>query len=448
MLLSDSLTKWLVDNGQCSDGLTDSELVKVAQTALDNGALTPAKFAQLQEAKSPSATDVFGGARVKLPSERYSRTKSVGKHVRTGLPVKDERGREAQTVSELENAKAGVLFKRAAARAGLPVTLNEHELELESEIFEKDTFVGNLDGQWQTGIPGSRVKSLLSDNVSGGQYLSPQWLDDAVIQYPLLHSELLPRVDLVNVPRGSSIETAGVGNPSVVWGVAEGTAATPFTTTSLVSQVTADILPVSCYVEIGRDFMADAAVDVGRILVENVGQKLLAELDRVIAVGVGSTTEPQGIFAASGLTDIGTPAGGNGAAPQVADYESLCFGTGKQYRNPAMRCAFIGNDTSYKRARGIPVGGSDARRVFGMDHQSYMLLDYPFVICNDVPNTKCAFGALTKYRLWRRQSSEIRFETGGKTLALSNQALLCVRGRFGGKVVDANAFAFSDNWQA
>src|SRR4051812_3437975 len=124
------------------------------------------------------------------------------------------------------------------------------------------------------------------------------------------------------------------------------------------------------------------------------------------------------------------------------------FGIGKQYRNPAMRPAFITNDTSYRRARSIPVGAADARRVFGMDEQSYMLLDYPVCVNNSVSNAYAMFGALAKYRLYRRQAQEVRFETAGKTLALANTVLLVVRGRFGGKVVDANAFSFSDNWQA
>src|SRR5262249_55162712 len=154
--------------------LTGDDAWKAAtQKALDAGTLTSDKFVELQ-GKSVKAADVFGGARVKKPSERYSHSKSVAKHARTGQSVRDERGREVETVSQLEYAKSGVLYKRAAQRAGLPVSLNEHERELESEMFDSDSWCGELDGEWKTGIQGSRVKALLDDNTSGGAYLSPE----------------------------------------------------------------------------------------------------------------------------------------------------------------------------------------------------------------------------------------------------------------------------------
>lgn len=63
MLVSKALQSFLVREGQCSDNLSDAELIKVAQTALNNGTLSAEKFAELQAVKS--AADVFGGARVK-----------------------------------------------------------------------------------------------------------------------------------------------------------------------------------------------------------------------------------------------------------------------------------------------------------------------------------------------------------------------------------------------
>jgi HK97 family phage major capsid protein len=454
MLVSQKLKDWLTENGYGQKSWTEDSVESATNSALSDGKLTVQKLAELIDAevsltprgKSPSAKDVFGNLRVKRPSERYSHTKSVAKHARTGLPVCNERGREVETISQREYAKAGAFLKRVAQRSGLPVELSEHEGELLAECFD-DVWCGKIGGNYETEVPGSRVKTLLNDGTSGGQELVPIFYDEMVIQYPLLYSELLPKVDLVNVPRGSTIDSAAVGNPTVTWAASESTAITAFSTTSLVSAVDTTIRPVTCAVEIGRDFMSDAAVDVGRVLTENVGQSLLSELDRVIASGNGST-EPVGIYGTSGLTDIGNPTGGNGAPPQVDDYERLLFAVGKQYRNPSMRCSFIGNDVSYRRARGIPVGQADARRVFGMDHQSYMLLDYPFAVNNSISNAIAIFGALSKYRLYRRQAQEIRFETAGKTLGLANTVLLIVRGRFGGRVVDANAFAFSSHWQA
>src|SRR5690606_15324966 len=109
---------------------------------------------------------------------------------------------------------------------------------------------------------------------------------------------------------------------------------------------------------------------------------------------------------------------------------------------PSMRCAFFGNDITYSRIRGIAVGASDARRVFGMDHSSYSVLEHPFLINNDLGNAYCGFGALACYRLWRRLGQEVRWTMEGKELALKNLALLTVRGRYAGKVTDGTAFAF------
>jgi HK97 family phage major capsid protein len=76
-----------------------------------------------------------------------------------------------------------------------------------------------------------------------------------------------------------------------------------------------------------------------------------------------------------------------------------------------------------------------------MDHESYSMLGRPHRIQNDISNSKIAFGDMSRYRLYRRAGGETRFETAGNYLALRNLALLVFRGRWGGRVVDASAFA-------
>ena len=450
MDLTNALKSWIAENTPAAANADDDTFRTYVSRSISDGTLTPEKLAELtaddsQPDGTKSARDAFGDIRVKSPSERYSRTKSPGKHARTGQTVRNERGGIVESPSELEYAKAGALFKHLAQRSGVPISLTDHETELLLETADKDAWAGTINGEYRYGVTG--VKALLDDVTSGGLEATPIWFDENVIQFPLLHGELFPFVDLVEVPRGRRIEGASIGNPSVTWGTAEGTELNLFDTSDIVAAIDTTIHNVSVAVEIGLDFMADSPVDVGRILTENIGQRFMASLDNVTAKGDG-TTQPQGIFNASGISDIGNPAGGSGAAPQVADYETLLFAIGKQYRNSAMRPAFIANDTSYSRARGIAVGGSDERRVFGMDHQSYMLLEYPFKVQNDLANNLAAFGALAKYRMYRRVGQAVKFETGGKELTRKNLGLLVVRGRYGGKVVDANAFAYSDNWQA
>jgi HK97 family phage major capsid protein len=435
----------------------NAPFAEAAMSALESNQLSSEKFAELQfggdpdVAKRLTPSKIFGGGdhiRVKKPSERYSNVKSVAKHAKTGLPVTDERGKQVETTSELEKFQAGAWLKYTAAKAGLVVEMSEHEREAVEQIFSEQTFCGKIGGVYEQGIPGSRVKALISDGTSGGVELNPEFFDSAIVTFPLLHSEFLPRIDLRDMPRGASIETASVGNPTVVWGSGlDGTSQSPFDTSGLVAEITASVKPVTAAVEVGLDFMRDAAIDVGRILVENIGQRMLAELDRVICLGDG-ITQPLGIANAPGMHDIGNPAGGAGADPQVNDLESLLFAVPKVYRTAADRPAFFANEISYSRIRGLPVGASDARRIFGMTHEDYMVLNRPFLISADLPNNFCGFGALAKYRLWRRMAQEVRWTTEGKELALKNLALLTVRGRYAGKVIDGGAFSYTDNAKA
>lgn len=470
LTITPKLKDYLVKHHGATAGLADTHYRTIATRATADGSLTIDQLRTLTsdggDAKSKiksliaeslgelnrerdmhtngslTAEQAFGGENIDLlpAGARYKSLKSLAVHEKTGKPVCDERGRPCQTSSELELAKSGAWYKFLASRTPASgVALTDHEKSLVHEILERDRFCGVLSNNWVTDIPGARVKALLDDSTSGGAGLVPEWFDLNVITYPLLHSELLPFVDLVPVPRGSNVEGASIGNPSVSWSYSEGTSIGLFDTANLVAALDTAIHPVTAAVEVGRDLMSDSVARVGSVIEQNVGQVMANELDRVIAIGDG-TTQPQGIFTASGVTTLNS-SGGAGAAPTVDDYEALLFAIGKQYRKSAYRCAYISSDTSYSRLRGIPVGTTDARRVFGMDHESYSTFGYPHRINNDVPNAKVGFGALARYRMYRRQGQEIRWVTEDAELARKNLSLLIVRGRFGGKIVDANAFA-------
>lgn len=212
----------------------------------------------------------------------------------------------------------------------------------------------------------------------------------------------------------------------------------------MVNPITADIHSCQVSIEVGRDLMADSPADIGRRVLENMGQAMLKDFDRVICVGNG-TTEPQGLFSASGTNAVTADNAGSGP-PTVDDYLSLVFAVGKQYRAASLSPAFIANDTSYARARGIMVNSSsDQRLVFGMDVENYNHFGRPFRICNDIPNTKMAFGALNKYRLWMRQGIVTTIITNTPELVRASKVFMHIKTRLGGKVVDANAFSVITN---
>jgi HK97 family phage major capsid protein len=394
--------------------------------------------------------------RVKDASERYLDVKSVGKHKLTGRPVELE-GNPVYTPSQKELAQIGAWFKdhcrrnaNAIGQSGVTSpAISEHEEQLLAEMRAKGRWSGTLAGEREVnnltlgemfgkqGADDMTLKALLNDATSGGQYLVPSHFDEsAVVTYPLLHSELLPRVDLRTTNR-DTVETAAFSNPTVAWGGSD-TSVSLFTTTSMITQISAGVYDVVAALEMGRDFLADSPVEVGAKLTEIYGQLFAKELDDVICKGVDSSNQPEGIFSASGTVTVNSDNGSTGPWT-LADLEAAMFSVGKQYRIPALNPCFLSNDTTYARLRGIAVGTTDQRRVFGMDHQSYTTFGFPHLINGDASNPQLAFVCLKRYALWRRAGVSIEFVTGGKTLALSNSCLLVARARYGGQLLDPNA---------
>ena len=398
------------------------------------------------------AAKVLGGARVKDASERLCSKKFAVKG-RDGNALMWG-AKAVETPSERDNAVVGVWWKHLMRKQGVPnVTLTEFERALLNETIQKGRWVGDVPGRGYYGggadpsdfVPNMQVKSLLDDTVSGGLFLAPVEFDSAVITYPLLHGEIFPLVDVVPVT-GRRIQGATVGNVSMSWGTAAGTAVQPYNTASLVGELSTPVYPLTGAIEISNELMNDSPVNIGATVTQLYAERQKAELDRVIIAGNGYT-EPTGIANTSGLVTVNSD-NGTGGPPTVSDYEGLIFSVAKQYRAKEWNPAFMANDTTYRRARAIPVGPGDERRVFGMDHQSYQLLDYPYRISNDVPNTRILFGCWKRYRMYQRLGSEVTVTREGRALTLSNTTLVAVRSRFGGRVVDANAFALMTDAQS
>lgn len=434
----------------------EADVQRVAAMQLSTGLLSTEKLAELQKAapsiprgdpnRSPSPYDVL------MEAAKHS---GAGQVPQLGDDAVEEQrlDTKAAKLTAAQAANFGCFLKFTAHRAGVkqsPLTGEETRHLMES--FKSERWCGQSGKDFSKAFAAHDAadlvlggnyhaparKDLLDDSISGGSEISPYYFDDLLVTYPQLNGELAPMVQVVNIARGSSVQGGALGNPSVVWGTAEGTAINAFDTTALVTDISASIKSVTCAVQVGRDFLEDAPMDVGAQLAQNIVEAFAAALDSVIANGDG-TSQPQGFFNASGTVAV-TAAVPNG--PQVlGDYEGLMFGVGKQYRTPNMRTAFIANDTTYRRARGMPRGANDAQRINGMTYQDYMLMGAPFKIQNDIPNTKAAFVCLSRYRLWRRLGTRIEWHTQGQTLGLKNEALLIVRARYGGKLVDGNAAA-------
>lgn len=454
------------------DALADKLAAKMApQKGLLDGGVSPDEvFAPID---SPTAKLINGSReriRVKSPIEGYSTSKSALVHhkgVMAGQQAKFM-NRPLDTASQADLAVAGAYYKWCVTNSmgdkNVPRNLRctDHDKQLVEYALHEMSWTGAVKGQVGgegIEIPGRKlssfeIKALLDDSQSGGLEAAPIVFDDRVITTPLLTGELFPLVDVTPLSRGRRVEGWSISNPSFTSNIAEGTEIPVFDTTSMIAAFDNTIYTAVAAIEIGYDFEDDTPNNIGAIVTDLYGRAALEYLDEQIAWGDG-TNEPQGIFNA-GLTDIGNPAGGAGADPQVDDYEALLFGIAKQYRprSDSDRCVFVGTDVSYKRARGIQVGASDERRVFGMDEESYQVLGHGFKVpqCRTITaataNANAAFVNLRYYRLYRRLGLTMRVETAGKELALKNQMLMVMRMRWGGKMTLTAAGAFSDNWKA
>jgi HK97 family phage major capsid protein len=413
---------------------------------------------------SASAIDEPVRVRVKSVLEQFNDTRTLATFDKAFKPIKSL-GSEPITKhfeglpytldmpTERSKAIAGVWFKAMALKQmrqkGMEIPghyqFKEFERDILTHVVHECRFVGEVSDGYE--YEGQKLfndlhrKAVLDDSLSGGLEAVPIEFDAAVILTPLLQGELFPFVDVRTVTR-RRLEAVAVGNPTMSWGVAEGTAISLFDTDGFISAFDNSIYPISGAIELGLDFLADSPVAIGTIVVQKYGERFRQEMDNAIATGNG-TNRPEGVFTTAGVTTV-TPAGGAGAAQTVGDYESLRFGVAKEYRQEAgLRAMYIGTDTSYSRARGIPVDSSnDQRRVFGiMDQEDYMLFQRRYAVNESLTNAQIGYFCLNRYRMYRRQGLEFRLVTEDWTLARQNKQGIVVRARFGGRLEQAAAGA-------
>lgn len=395
-----------------------------------------------------------GVVRVKGAWERYDTTKTAlvhpemtrrgAKNHRAGQPVQ-EFGRTHDTPSDRDKALAGAWAKLqiATAQRGGSVrmgfdALPEHDKELLCYLCEKGEWDDTENGKAKTrkGYPGG-IKQLI-DEAGGSQGLEavPIVFDDQIIETPLLYGELFPDVNVVPIDRGRRIEGVATGTVTGGWGGVDATNIALFVTTAYISAFDTTIYRWEGAIQIGLDFMSDSPIDFGAHVTRQYGERLLEDLDDVIATGNG-TTQPDGI-ADSAATNVTF-----GGATNLGNYESLRFAVAKPEHSQAVRntAVFIGTETSYVRARAIPVGGTDARRIFGQDYDSYSIMGRPFRINESLTNQQILYGILARYRMYRRRGLTVRTSTEGQTLIRLNEMLISVTARFGGQIERGAAFA-------
>lgn len=405
-------------------------------------------------------SDGASGIRVKGAWEAYNSTKGgtltypastdKGKpHVLAGRPV-EHLGRQLSIPSQLDKALAGTWAKwqilsdmrGKSGRFGLDA-LSDHEKDLFYYMLENEEFDKSDDRKAMSGrLTPTEQKTLIDDATSGGLEAAPIVFDDQIIQVPLLHGELYPYVNVVPLSRGRRIEGVITGTVTGNWGGADSTAISLFNTNSYVSAFDTTIYRWQGAVRIGLDFLSDTPIDFGAHLTTQYGERMLEDLDDVIAAGNG-TTQPEGVINKTSATSVTSS-----SATTIGNYESLRFGVAKpEHRGTIQSAMFCGTETSYQRMKAIPVGTTDARRLFGDNpfgtggQDDYSMMGRKYAINEALTNLQIFYAIMSRYRMYRRKGLAIRTSTEGDSLIRGNEMLITAMGRFGGQMERAACVA-------
>jgi len=390
-----------------------------------------------------------------------STTKTGQSHPFAGQSVfefTDAGKRQVSGTSELEKAVNGAYLKLTAnmQMKNVPraMRLTDHDKELLKYAMNEMKWGGVLRGSCDSDpgsiavknrrLTGMEVKTVIDDIATGGLEIAPISFDDQVITIPLLFGELAPFVNMVPITRGRRIESATLGNMSLTsaGSVVDDTAIPLFATAGFISAFDTTIHVVHGAIEIGLDLMSDSPIDIAGHVTTKYGELLLAWLDEQIAIGDG-VVEPEGIMVAAGTTAVSF----GGVAATLGGYEAQLFGVPKRYKQgfDRSRLRFAANETTYSRARGIPVGAADARRLYGMNEENYSIFDHGFSIVDTMTNLQGFFANLARYRMYRRLGLTMNMTMEGRELTLRNKMLITSRARYGGRLEDGNAAAVTVN---
>lgn len=415
-------------------------------------------------------------ARVKSAVERYSHnrtallySKSISEANRYNYGSSQVRFGQDQTPidepSQRDKAVAGAWFKhllnRSCRAAGRTVPkhyiMTDHDKSLVQWAVHNSEFIGpvgatSIDSDFavahlnrEKAVGGLVQKALLDDNTSGGLEAVPIEFDNQVIMTALLNGELFPLVNWQTVNRRRQ-EGYSMGEFTFAT-TAEGTAITPFSTTSFIAAFDTTIYPIVGAVEVGLDFLGDAPTDIASQIQQRYGDGFLKKMDGLIATGSG-TGEMTGLFTTAGLTDVA--ASGASLPYATADLEGLLFGVSKPYREeagrgPGSKAIYLSNETVYRRSKAIPWSTETNLRVQGMTHEDFMTLNHPHKINETITSAKMGFFCMNRFKGYRRAGFEVRVESGGATLAYKNQESIIVRARYGGQLSLSAAGAIIDD---
>ena len=418
-------------------------------------------------AAAKAAGDNSGTVRIPKPTERYESTKSrlvfpskgVGgrktDHPMAGMDAVMPDGRPAYALSEREKALSGVfLMARALGGYNKQGSLPDWHKQAYEESLRECEFVGDIH------LPGHKpeyintprklteleVKTLLADSTSGGTNIVPYQFDDELVTFPLLYNELFPEITVEDVDGTNQVIQGRILNMSIASGPSEdgATNIALLSTASLIDKLTWNMYPATGAVNFGRDFLSDSPTQLLPTCMKLYQPALGKWLDDKIATGSG-TGEPTGVTTTSG-TNTYSFTNGSAGPMKVSDWEGMMSAVPPEYqRLPGSRWIWLAQNAMWWRIRGLSVGTSDQRRIYGYDDLNYKFYNMPFKINASVPAATVAYFNAADYVMKRRKGLYFETTTEGQTLMLLNELMVIARSRWGGQMIRPKSAALATN---
>ena len=273
------------------------------------------------------------------------------------------------------------------------------------------------------------TKALSEGTTTAGGFLVPDEFRDQVILRTNELSLLYPRCFRIKTSRDAVKVPNLATDVEVSWDEAEN--ADFDESDPVFGQTSFSIHRMNAITYSSRELLADSAVNLVDLLTQLFAEATSRERDKMIVLGDGSD-QPEGVFSASGVTNVDSAVGSISYADLVRMDETVL----EQYRvDPSL--AWITNQTVRRYIRTIK--DSSGQPVLMRDPLNQKapatLMGHPLLINPNVPSGMIALGCLSKY--WIMDREELGFESttqGGDTFK-KHQVGLKLWERWDGKLV-------------
>jgi len=272
------------------------------------------------------------------------------------------------------------------------------------------------------------MKTVLAESSSAaGGYLVPVEFRAELIKRINELVEFYPLVKKVPVNRYTGTTPALATDISMSWDAEN---ADRSTTEPVFTEKTYTIHDLSAISRTSRQLLMDSGINLVAEMRALFSEAVARELDRVCAIGDGST-QPQGISSAT----LGASYNVNGSLT-YAKLVEIEHSLDERYRRRAVKPVWVLNDTNMKRIHALV--DSQNRPLWERDvatGQPMTLLGYRYAFQADLPDTEVYFGLPEFYYFYNRAAMTVESTDIGGEAFQKHQLWLKVIERADGKIV-------------